>query len=329
MLGSAHAIHPLLILLLALAIDAIAGDPAWLWRAVPHPAALLGRAVGALDRRLNRERASARARRLAGVAAVAALAACAVALGWAITLGLAALPYGWIAEAALLSTLIAQNSLYVHVRAVARGLEHGGLAGGRAAVRHIVGRDPQSLNEAGIGRAAIESLAENFSDGIVAPAFWAALFGLPGALAYKAINTADSMIGHRTPRHEAFGWAAARLDDLMNLVPARLAGWLIVGAAGLLPGARARYALRAMLRDAPKHRSPNAGWQEAAFAGALDIALAGPRRYGGITVTDAWMGVGRAAVTPADIHRALRLYLLACAMPWALVAAVFAIDRLA
>src|SRR5690554_4671448 len=200
-----------------------------------------------------------------------------------------------------MSSLVAQKSLYDHVAAVARGLEQGGLEGGRKAVSLIVGRDPESLDQAGVARAAIESLSENFSDAVVAPVFWAALFGLPGLLAYKAVNTADSMIGHRTPRHAAFGWAAARLDDAVNLIPARLAGLRIAGAALLLPGARAGNALRAMGRDAPRHRSPNAGWQEAAMGGALGLALAGPRRYGGQVVEDAWMGAGgRTDAGPAD-----------------------------
>ncbi|HEV7440767.1 MAG TPA: cobalamin biosynthesis protein, partial [Methylobacterium sp.] len=155
-------------------------------------------------------------------------------------------------------------------------------------------------------------LAENFSDGIVTPAFWIGAGGLPGGALYKAINTADSMIGHRTPRHEAFGWAAARLDDLVNLPASRLSAGLIVAAAALHPGASARAALRAVLRDAGRHRSPNAGWPEAAMAGALGLRLAGPRVYGGTRVADAWMGNGRAEAGPADVERALALYRTAC-----------------
>ncbi|MBX6321790.1 MAG: cobalamin biosynthesis protein CobD [Rhodospirillaceae bacterium] len=328
MLWPAHTLDPLLILILALAVDAVVGDPAWLWRAVPHPAAALGRLVDALDRGLNRAAWPQAVRRLAGVGAVALLVAFAAALGWAVSAGLRALPWGWAVEAVLLSTLLAQNSLYVHVHAAAQALERAGLAGGRAAVRHIVGRDPESLDEAGVSRAALESLAESFSDGVVAPAFWAALFGLPGALAYKAINTADSMIGHRTERHRAFGWAAARLDDGLNLVPARLAGLLIAGAAVLMPGADARRAFAAMWRDARHHRSPNAGWQEAPLAGALGVALAGPRRYGGVLVPDHWMNEGgRTEATAADVRRGLRLYLIACALLWALAAVVLALVR--
>lgn len=317
---------PLLILLLAIAFDAILGDPPWLYRALPHPVVILGRGIDWLDRRLNRETAANVARRGAGALAVLILVGAAVATGWILSAAFARLPFGWVLEGLAMSSLVAQKSLYDHVAAVAQGLEQGGLEGGRKAVSLIVGRDPESLDDAGVARAAIESLAENFSDGVVAPLFWAALFGLPGLLAYKAVNTADSMIGHRTPRHEAFGWAAARLDDLVNLVPARLAGLLIVAAALMLPGARAGKALHAMRRDAPKHRSPNAGWQEAAMAGALGLAIAGPRRYGGRTVEDAWMGAGgRTEATAEDIRRALRLYLAACILQAALIALAAAV----
>ncbi|HEY2113391.1 MAG TPA: cobalamin biosynthesis protein, partial [Dongiaceae bacterium] len=215
----------------------------------------------------------------------------------------------------------AQNSLYRHVAAVARRLREEGLAGGRRAVARIVGRDPESLDEAGVSRAALESLAENFSDGVTAPLFLALLLGLSGILAYKAMNTADSMIGHRTPRHLAFGWASARLDDLLNLIPARLAGLVLAATAFLLPGMSAAEALRAMARDARRHRSPNAGWPEAAMAGALGLAFAGPRRYGGEIVEDHWMNAGgRRDATAADIRRGLSLYVGACAMQGALVA---------
>jgi adenosylcobinamide-phosphate synthase len=194
------------------------------------------------------------------------------------------------------------------VARVADALEHDGLAAGRAAVAHIVGRDTATLDEAGVARAAIESLAENFSDGVVAPAFWMMIAGLPGAAVYKTINTADSMIGHRTERHEAFGWAAARLDDLINLPAARLSALLIVMAAAALGPERAAAAWRATWRDAHRHRSPNAGYPEAAMAGALGLALGGPRVYGGAAVNDGLMGDGRREATAADIRAALALY---------------------
>ena len=221
------------------------------------------------------------------------------------------LPFGLAVTAAAASTLLAQRSLYDHVQRVAAALERNDVAGARTAVSHIVGRDPDALDQAGIARAAIESLAESFSDGIVAPAFWLAVAGLPGGAVYKAINTADSMIGHRTARYEAFGYAAARLDDLVNLPASRLSAALIVAAAALSADVSPAGAWRALWRDAPHHRSPNAGYPEAAMAGALGLALAGPRVYGGIEVADAMMGDGRRDATAADIRRALSLY--ACA----------------
>jgi adenosylcobinamide-phosphate synthase len=235
---------------------------------------------------------------LVGIAGGAAL------LGLAVDNLLRALPGGWLLQAALMSTLLAQRSLAQHVAAVADGLDRG-LPEGRRAVALIVGRDPERLDEAGVGRAAVESLAENLSDAVVAPLFWGAVAGLPGMLAYKAVNTLDSMVGHRSERYRAFGWASARFDDLVNLVPARLTGALLC-----LAGAPERAPLescRVMLRDAKHHRSPNAGWPEAAMAAALGLRLAGPRVYGGVAVADAWMGDGRAEVTPADVRRGLRL----------------------
>ena len=211
--------------------------------------------------------------------------------------------------------MFAQRSLHDHVRAVADALDHDGLDAGRKAVSMIVGRNPAHLDEAGVARAAIESLAENFSDGIVAPAFWLAVAGLPAAACYKATNTADSMIGHRTPRYAAFGWAAARLDDLVNLPASRLSACFLVLAAPIVGGS-AMGAMQAVYRDARRHRSANAGWPEAAMAGALGLSLAGPRVYGDIQVDDAFMGDGRREATAADIARALRLFKAACAAQW-------------
>jgi adenosylcobinamide-phosphate synthase len=209
----------------------------------------------------------------------------------------------------------------MHVKAVADGLDRDGLASGRRAVAMIVGRDPDRLDEAGVARAAIESLAENFSDGVVAPLFWLGLAGLPGAAAYKAANTADSMIGHRSERYRDFGFAAARFDDLVNLPASRLAALWIALAAG----ARAGEAFAAVRRDARKHRSPNAGWPEAAMAGALRLQLAGPRVYAGVCVDDAFMGAGRREANAKDIRRALRLYVRACCLQFAAVAGLAAV----
>jgi adenosylcobinamide-phosphate synthase len=210
--------------------------------------------------------------------------------------------------AVLGSTLLAQRSLHAHVERVALALEDEGIASARARVSEIVGRDTTSLDEAGVARAAIESLAENFSDGVVAPAFWMVVAGLPGAAIYKAINTADSMIGHHSERYEQFGWASAKLDDLVSLPASRLSALLIIAAAYLTPGASASQAFGAVLRDASRHRSPNAGYPEAAVAGALGLALAGPRYYGGKLVEDVWMGDGRYAANADDIRAALTLY---------------------
>ena len=274
--------------------------------AIGHPVTWIGRLIGALDRTWNRDGDDDGQRRLFGIATLGLVVAVAAIAGFGLQHVLLMLPFGIVPTALAASTLIAQRSLHDHVAGVAAALETGGLAAGRAAVAHIVGRDVAALDEAGVARAAIESLAENFSDGVVAPVFWMALGGLPGAAAYKAINTADSMIGHRTPRHQAFGWAAARLDDLVNLPASRLAALLVIAAA--LPDRAAAAAWHAVRRDAHRHRSPNAGYPEAAMAGALGLALAGPRVYGGVPLDDAYMGDGRREATAADIRKALRIY---------------------
>jgi adenosylcobinamide-phosphate synthase len=302
-------------------IELCAGYPQALWRAIGHPVTWIGRLITALDRLLNRDTADAHWRRGAGIAAILLLLGIVGTIAFIVEHELLRLPFGLIAVAVVASTLIAQRSLYQHVAEVATALEQGGVIAGRAAVAKIVGRDPQTLDAAAVARAAIESLAENFSDAVVAPVFWMAIAGLPGAALYKAINTADSMIGHRTPRHEAFGWAAARLDDLVNLPASRLSALLLVAAAALNKSASGSAAWRAVLRDASHHRSPNAGYPEAAMAGALGLSLAGPRVYGGVTIDDATMGDGRRDATAADIRRALTLFRYADAILIALVAA--------
>lgn len=289
-------------------VEAAFGYPDFLFRAIRHPVVWAGNLIAALDRRLNR----GPYRRAAGVAAVAVLAVAAILPTAALS---QLLP--WPLLAALASTLIAQRSLHSYVAAVATALETGGVTAGRAAVAHIVGRDPATLDTAAVVRAAIESLAENFSDGVTAPVFWCCVAGLPGIAFYKAVNTADSMIGHRTPRHEAFGWAAARLDDVINLPASRLSALWLALASGT-----AATALRAVRRDSRKHRSPNAGWPEAAMAGGLGLRLAGPRVYDGVRVDDAWMGAGRAEATVADLRRALSVYRRACAIQAIVVVAL-------
>ncbi|MGO9984981.1 MAG: adenosylcobinamide-phosphate synthase CbiB [Rhodomicrobium sp.] len=304
-------------LLLAVLLDALSGYPDWVFRKIGHPVTWIGALISLGERYLNKQGGP---RKLAGVLTVICVTAAASAIGLLIQMAASKLPYGWVLTAIAASTLIASRSLYTHVRDVAAALETGGLEAGRQAVSRIVGRDPETLDRAGVARAAIESLAENASDGVVAPVFWFALLGLPGLAAYKAINTADSMIGHRTPRHEAFGWASARLDDLVNLPASRLTAALFILAA-LFAQAYPLAALRAIVRDARKHRSPNAGWPEAAMAGALGLKLAGPRRYGGVYVLDAYMGDGRVEAGPSDIRRALGL----AAMAWLILVAAIAV----
>jgi len=299
-----------LVALLALGFEAAVGYPDLLFRRIGHPVTWMGALIGLLDRALNRDEFDADRRRLNGILAAALNVAASVLVAAAVgsLAGLAGPIAGPCLVAIVGSTLLAARSLHVHVAAVADAMRQGGLEAGRLAVGQIVGRNPAHLDAAGVCRAAIESLAESFSDGVTAPLFWMAVFGLPGAAAYKAINTADSMIGHKTPRYLAFGWASARLDDLVNLPASRLTAWAIVIAALADDGASAAAAIRAIDRDARHHKSPNAGWPEAAMAGALGLRLNGPKVYGDTRIEDAWMGDGRAEVNAYDIDRALRLY---------------------
>ncbi len=296
------------VLLAALAIDAWLGDPAPLYRRVPHPVVVIGAMVVWFERRFNDRLQTDRYRFWAGLATTVAAVAVVALVAWAVSWLVRQIPFGWLAEAVLASTLIAYRGLYDAVGAVAAGLAES-VEEGRRAVAQIVGRDPETLDAHGVARAAIESAAENFADGVVAPIFWYALLGLPGLAAYKAINTLDSMIGYRDGRYLWFGKAAARLDDIANWVPARLSGLLFCLAASVAPGTKGGSAWRVMRRDAAKHRSPNAGWPEAAMAGALGLALAGPRRYGAETVNDPWLGDGRKEATADDIRAAQRLYM--------------------
>jgi adenosylcobinamide-phosphate synthase len=299
--------EPLVILFTALILDRLIGDPDWLWRRVPHPVALFGRLIGWADARFNDDDASDPRREKNGFAAIAVLMIGAIVLGTLVgdlfdALGGA----GVVVEMLLVAVLLAQKSLADHVGAVAQGLRAAGIDGGRRAVSMIVGRDPETLDEAGICRAAIESLAENASDGVVAPAFWYAVFGLPGLFAYKMLNTADSMIGHKTARHRAFGRASARFDDLANWLPARLTALLIVMAGGF---DRWRDRARTVMRDAQLHRSPNAGWPESAMAAVTGLALGGPRNYGEDVADEPFMNdAGRKDAGPDDIDAALAIF---------------------
>ena len=325
--GSDGVLDPLVILLIAMVLDAAVGEVGGLFRRVPHPVRIIGNLIGFLDGRLNRETRSRADRTVRGVLTVVLVCGLSAIVGWAVSWLTRNHDFGWIVELALTFALLAQRSLYDHVRAVAKALAGGGIEAGRAAVSHIVGRDVRQLDGHGVARAAIESCAENFSDGVVAPVFWFLLFGFPGLLVYKAVNTMDSMIGYTTPRYRAFGMAAARLDDALNFIPARLAGLFLVSAAVFAPSANPMGALRVMLRDAGKHRSPNAGWPEGAMAGALGLALAGPRRYAETVVDGSWIGDGRARAAEADINRALYLYAVACLVN-GLMAAALTVIRL-
>lgn len=291
----------------AMLLDAVLGEPRWLWSHWPHPAVLMGRVIGWADQRFN----DGAARRAKGAAVMAAL----VLGAWALGHMIAAIPDGGVLEVILAAILLAQKSLVQHVQAVGDALRLS-LAQGRRAVAMIVGRDTAALEEPAVARAAIESAAENLSDGVIAPAFWFLILGLPGILIYKITNTADSMIGHRTPRHEEFGWAAARLDDLLNLIPARLTALLIALAHGWLDPAP-------ILRDAPLHRSPNAGWPEAAMAVVLNVALSGPRSYHGEMRDFPWVwSEGRRDIGPDTIDAAVSALWRAWALMLALVAVI-------
>ncbi|ASY63374.1 Adenosylcobinamide-phosphate synthase [Sinorhizobium sojae CCBAU 05684] len=307
----------LLILAVALLLDRLVGDPDWLWSRITHPIVHFGRAISLFDKGFNRAGLGKGSLRLRGLVTIVALVVTSIVVGVVLdrlfdVLG----AVGFLVEAIIVAVFLAQKSLADHVIRVADGLRRDGLAGGREAVSMIVGRDPNTLDEPAVCRAAIESLAENFSDGVVAPAFWYALAGLPGLLAYKMLNTADSMIGHKSPRYLHFGWASARLDDLVNLPAARLSVLLVAAGAYLKRGAEAaRAAVDVARRDHGLHRSPNSGWPEAAMAGALDLQLAGPRIYGGAMVDEPMIhGSGRPVASVEDIDGAVSVFSAACSV---------------
>ncbi len=292
-----------MILIVAMILDAAFGEPKVIWDRIPHPAVLMGRLIGSLDARFNR----GENRRLKGTLVTIGLGLGALLSGWLIQ----ALPDFGVVEVIIVAILLAQKSLVDHVRAVAVALRRS-VAEGRAAVAMIVGRDTAGMTEPDVARAAIESAAENLSDGVIAPVFWYLILGLPGLLLYKLANTADSMIGHLTPRHAEFGWASARFDDLLNLIPARLTALLIALTHGWVDPAP-------ILRDAPKHRSPNAGWPESAIAPVLNVALSGPRSYNGVRKHYPWVWPeGRRDPGPDDIEAA-------CSALWRTWAAMLAI----
>lgn len=295
--------------LLAMVLDALFGEPKWIWDRIPHPAVVIGRLINWADRQFNH----GAMRRTKGAVLLVALVAGGAALG-AVIEGV----LGGLGVVLVGAVLLAQRSLADHVRDVADALRIS-VEDGRMMVARIVGRDTAEMGEADVARAAIESAAENFSDGVIAPLFWFLVAGLPGLIVYKAVNTADSMVGYRTPRHEEFGWAAARFDDLLNLIPARLTAVLILIVTG-----QGRWA--EIARDARRHRSPNAGWPEAAFARGLDVALAGPRRYRGVLTDDPFVNpAGAREIRPDAVDRAVALLWRV----WSLVAVLVAVTTTA
>ncbi len=285
---------------LALLIESLIGYPRQLQLAIGHPVEWIGKLIALLDNKLN----AGPYQKQNGIIAVVLLCAAVGVPALALAYALSHIPYGWGINVFIATTLIAQHSMRTHVTAVADALDDS-IVRARREVGKIVGRDPDSLDESGVSKATLESLAENTSDGIVAPVLWYAIAGLPGIFIYKAINTADSMIGHKTERYLQFGWAAARLDDIVNLPASRLAGALFAATALLTSKQDARNAWNSMWRDASKHGSPNAGWPESSMAGALGLKFGGPRNYGGETVDLPWMGDGRARMDRQDIRTGL------------------------
>lgn len=322
----ASKFDPLVLLLMALVLEAYFGEMRLVFKAVPHPVRLIGGLIAWLDTKLNREHRSQMDRAMRGAFSVLVVVTLAGAIGWTVAWITLSHDFGWVIEVFALVTLLAGRELFDRVSAVRRALDNDGAEAGREAVSHIVGRDPAYLDEHGIARASIESLAENFSDAVVAPVFWYVLFGFPGLLVYKAVNTLDSQIGYMNPKYRAFGMTAARLDDIVNFIPARLSGLLIAIAAIIAPRANPWVALKTMMLDAGKHRSTNAGWPEAAMAGAIGLALAGPRKYATETVNDPWIGNGRARATTTDMEVALYIYMVANLVN-GLVVAVIAMVR--
>jgi adenosylcobinamide-phosphate synthase len=291
---------------LALVIENFMGYPPALFKIIGHPVQWIGALISYIDDGLNDPDVPPEQNRRHGILALILLCAAVGIPAYILSKTLAQFSFGWIINAIIATAFIAQKSLRDHVTAVQHGLSTS-LFMGRKEVAKIVGRDPETLDENGVAKAALESLAENTSDGITAPILWYSLLGLPGLFIYKAVNTADSMIGHKSEKYLQFGWAAARFDDLINLPASRLTGLLFTIAAWLSSKEKASKAYSAMLRDASKHQSPNAGWPEAAMAGALGVRFGGPRQYDGETVDLPYMGDGR-DVEPKDIERGLELY---------------------
>lgn len=306
-----------LLLLMGLALDWLIGDMRWFFKFIPHPVVMIGKLIAVLDKKLNREGRGDINRTVRGAVVCVFVTLVAAGAGFAIQELTRQHPSGWMVEVFLVAVLVAQRSLAGRVADVGKALAGKDLLKARDNLRHLVSRDPDKLDRHGVGRSALESLAENFSDAVVAPAFWFLVLGLPGLFAYKAINTMDSMIGYKTDRYISFGMTAARLDDAVNWIPARLSGLFFVIGAAFAPGGNPARALKVMLRDAGKHASPNAGWPEAAMAGAFDLALGGPRVYaGGAKTESVWIGSGKARLEAGDVRRGLALFVIGCGLLW-------------
>ncbi len=319
-----HAFDPLALLIIAIIIDTAVGDMPIVFKFIKHPIVIIGNAIGYLDRKLNRKKRGATDRAIRGALSVLILVLMSGCFGVCISWLSFNYIFGWAIELFFLITFLAGRSLFDHVKNVRNALKIN-LRKGQDAVSHIVGRDPFKLDHHGVSRAAIESLAENLSDGVVAPVFWYILFGFPGLIIYKTINTMDSMIGYKNPKYLAFGMAAAKLDDILNILPSRMTALFLILASFFVPRASPASASKIVLRDAHKHRSMNAGWPEAAMAGALKISLAGPRRYEKSVVNDSWIGNGTAKVSITDINQALFIYAIASLINLAWVTSIFVI----
>ena len=309
-LGENQPFDPLVLLILAIILDAILGDMAFLFKIIKHPIVIIGKIINFLDQKLNRKKRGESDRAIRGALSVLAMVFLSGIFGYSVSWLSFNHPIGWVVELFILLTLLAGRSLFDHVKDVANALKLS-VEDGRNAVSHIVGRDAKQLDAFGVARAAIESTAENFCDGVIAPVFWYILFGLPGLIIYKTINTMDSMIGYKNSKYKAFGMTAARLDDILNLIPARLSALFLILASFFTPNASPLNSIRTVFRDSNKHRSMNAGWPEAAMAGALNVALAGPRRYTNSVANDPWIGNGSAKALITDINRALFIYIIA------------------
>ncbi len=315
-----------LILIFALLLDWLIGDMRWFFKHVPHPVVLIGKLISFFERKLNRTDRSSVNLSVRGAVVTFVTVGLSALVGYGFHQVFQLYAYGWVAEIILVAILLAQRSLAAHVATIGKALKNKDEGAARDELRHIVSRDPKKLDVHGVARSALESLAENFSDAVVAPAHWYILLGLPGLCAYKAVNTLDSMIGYRTKRYEWFGMIAAKLDDAVNWPAARLSGLIFVIGACFAPEGNPVAAFKVMMRDASKHASPNAGWPEGAMAGAFDMALGGPRSYPGGLSETVWIGDGRARLVGRDVMRGVTLFAIGCGILWLVALILYLVD---